>query len=848
MIHGVVISDQRILSNCGLFNFDFKKKDHDPSLVMVCSGSAVPPMKGLAPPLLSLLLTLLPPLLLFPTLASSTTPTFITDLEAKVITKPGDLKFQIFPGNSSEVDYFRLLQRDGDSLLIGARNIVYNISIHNLQENFSQRIVWYSRTQDSDVCFNKGKSVDECQNYIRVLAKEGEGQFLVCGTNAYKPRCRHYAQQNDGSFNFTETTGAGMCPYDPRHNSTYVYVDNQLYSGTVADFQGTIPLIFRDPLKTDHNDYKQLNAPDFVHSFDYGDFVFFFFRETAVEYMNCGKRVYSRVARVCKKDRGGGQQRFKKAWTSFLKSRLNCSVPGEYPFYFDEIQSTTDIISGMYGGQNHELMYAVFTTPPNSIPGSAVCAFSMRAILDTLEGPYKEQETLNSNWLPVHQSDVPDLRPGSCVEDSQTLPEENVNFAKTHPLMDEAVPAFFGRPLLMKASFEYRFTKIAVDPQVTFLDGKTVDVLFIATDSGIIFKSINAQASEGIDKIEPVIIEEIRVFDKLVAIVNMQIAQQVGGDSKLIIITDDEVKSIDLHRCYRATTCSLCVGLQDPYCAWFEGQGKCGPLGAQLTGPVFQNVSGHHYQCPNSGDNEVYNPSTPLQTTEAPSPPEVETCAPCVCPEPSSSRPPPVTEAMPTEGPVDHSTIYDQPLEEEFSSLENNKIPPLPPAKDNNVIPNPAAPDISQDREITNEILLGTLGREPIKEIGIAYAEGGITGPVVGASLEGPPIYSAETLAIAVTTACVAALVIGFIAGFLFSRKCRGDDYSHTYSETPYLDGKLNKRDNLVPAADPNMYTANNKHINNLVTNYNPKNINGKSNTNTTTDSKLLKPAKCAYI
>lgn len=63
----------------------------------------------------------------------------------------------------------------------------------------------------------------------------------------------------------------------------------------------------------------------------------------------------------------------------------------------------------------------------------------------------------------------------------------------------------------------------------------------------------------------------------------------------------------------------------------------------------------------------------------------------------------------------------------------------------------------------------------------------------MGASLEGPPIYSAETLAIAVTTACVAALVIGFISGFLFSRKCRGDEYAHTYSETPYLDSKLNK-------------------------------------------------------
>ena len=34
--------------------------------------------------------------------------------------------------------------------------------------------------------------------------------------------------QADGSFNFTETTGAGKCPYDPRHNSTFVYVGKWL--------------------------------------------------------------------------------------------------------------------------------------------------------------------------------------------------------------------------------------------------------------------------------------------------------------------------------------------------------------------------------------------------------------------------------------------------------------------------------------------------------------------------------------------------------------------------------------------------------------------------------------------
>ena len=49
----------------------------------------------------------------------------------------------------------------------------------------------------------------------------------------------------------------------------------------------------------------------------------------AVEYMNCGKSVYSRVARVCKNDKGGTRSLNDK-WTSFIKARLNCS--GNYSF------------------------------------------------------------------------------------------------------------------------------------------------------------------------------------------------------------------------------------------------------------------------------------------------------------------------------------------------------------------------------------------------------------------------------------------------------------------------------------------------------------------------------------
>ncbi len=54
--------------------------------------------------------------------------------------------------------------------------------------------------------------------------------------------------------------------------------------------------------------------------------------------------VYSRVARICKNDMGGSQRVLEKHWTSFVKARLNCSVPGESFFYFDVLQAITDII------------------------------------------------------------------------------------------------------------------------------------------------------------------------------------------------------------------------------------------------------------------------------------------------------------------------------------------------------------------------------------------------------------------------------------------------------------------------------------------------------------------------
>jgi semaphorin 6 len=118
-------------------------------------------------------------------------------------------------------------------------------------------------------------------------------------------------------------------------------------------------------------------------------------------------------------------------------------------------ESASDIVEGNYGGQNSRLIYAAFTTPVNSLSGNAICAFRLRDLLDTFEGAFKEQETSNSNWLPVPKIKEPNPRPGRCSLESKELPESTLSFVKGHSIMDEAVPSFFGgRPIFVRANLQ----------------------------------------------------------------------------------------------------------------------------------------------------------------------------------------------------------------------------------------------------------------------------------------------------------------------------------------------------------------------------------------------------------
>ena len=139
------------------------------------------------------------------------------------------------------------------------------------------------------------------------------------------------------------------------------------------------------------------------------------------------------------------------------QARLNCSLPGKSPFYFNEIQSVYKLPEYF----DDQKFYAVFTTNPSGPISSAVCAYDIADIEAVFNGEFKEQTDPDTPWKIVPNSDVPTPRPGSWVEDSKSLSNSHVKFILTHPLMHQEVKPAGGSPIYYTEGAE--FTHIILD-------------------------------------------------------------------------------------------------------------------------------------------------------------------------------------------------------------------------------------------------------------------------------------------------------------------------------------------------------------------------------------------------
>ncbi|MED6242411.1 Semaphorin-6B [Ataeniobius toweri] len=205
---------------------------------------------------------------------------------------------------------------------------------------------------------------DECRNFIKVLLSRQGGLFL-CGTNAFNPLCANYTGDTLEMIG-DPVNGMARCPYDPKHANVALFAEGNLFTATVTDFLAIDAVIYRSlgdspALRTIKHDSKWFREPYFVSAVEWGPHIYFFFREIAMEFNYLEKVVVSRVARVCNRDQGGSQRVLEKQWTSFLKARLNCSIPGDSHFYFNLLHSTSPIIR-MHG---RDIILGVFSTPAN---------------------------------------------------------------------------------------------------------------------------------------------------------------------------------------------------------------------------------------------------------------------------------------------------------------------------------------------------------------------------------------------------------------------------------------------------------------------------------------------------
>ncbi|XP_047443912.1 semaphorin-4E [Mugil cephalus] len=499
-------------------------------------------------------------------------------------------------------NYSTMLVRDDlGVLLLGAREAIYALDINNISVRKAE-VYWRVTEEKQRECTYKGKQAEvECRNYIRTLHRVNDTTMYVCGTNAFSPTCDYMTFAN-GQLRLEgkQEEGKGKCPFDPFQRYSSLMVGNDLYSATSINFLGSEPVVLRSSNLALRTEFKSswLSEPNFVYmdfvdeSFESpegdDDKVYLFFSENAMEYDFYSKVAVSRVARVCKGDMGG-QRTLQRKWTSFLKARLDCSLPE--PSLPPIVQ---DVFLLKHKDWRKSVFYAVFTPQSSLSQASAVCSYSVSAIRDIFnEGKFKTPvavETSHVKWV-MYTGEVPVPRPGACINNvahklgmnrSLDLPDKTLQFIRDRPLMDEAVRPLTGGPLLVKRGA--LLTRIVVD-SVLALDGNRYDVMFIGTENGYIQKAVNYAG-------EMFIIEEIQLFENPESISILRLSSSKG-----LLYAGSEFGAVQMpvSNCSRYESCVDCVLARDPYCAWDSSTEQCSSAPSDN---AVQSLEGDVIRCP----------------------------------------------------------------------------------------------------------------------------------------------------------------------------------------------------------------------------------------------------------
>ncbi|XP_041075165.1 semaphorin-7A isoform X1 [Polyodon spathula] len=431
------------------------------------------------------------------------------------------------------------------TLYVGGTEMVWSI---DFDANKYVEIPFLTENKSRQDC----KEESLCENVITVL-HEYQDSLLVCGTNAFRPRCWNL-NKNESKVTPAQCSGIGISPFCSMQNSLSLFVEGNIYAAAPLYRQGN-SLQFRRISDTKVWMYeKWLDKPTFVSATwvsrkqdPENDKIYMFFREKNPDRSPDADPWISRIAQVCKVDKGGPRRLFQNTWTSFLKARLVCGLPKE-SLYFNRLQ---DLFVQHAQDWRDTRVYGLFSSSWNS---TAICIYSM----DDIDRVFRESD------FKGFSGNIPDPRPGTCVPDSRSLPDETISIVRTHPEMEKWVYPLHNEAAILTSDRNY--TKIIVD-QVKGARGNTHNVMVLATEDGWIHKVLE-------ENNRPFIISEIRLFNHTAHIQTMTLDHIT---KRLYVGYAEQIVGLDLQRCQDYDqTCEECVLTRDPYCAWNHRQ--CGPV------------------------------------------------------------------------------------------------------------------------------------------------------------------------------------------------------------------------------------------------------------------------------
>uniref|UniRef100_UPI00398F8CB8 semaphorin-7A-like n=1 Tax=Pristiophorus japonicus TaxID=55135 RepID=UPI00398F8CB8 len=440
--------------------------------------------------------------------------------------------------------------RDGNVVYVGGKAVLYRI---NFEASPSPVKIPVPGDDTATKKCIKDK-LDHCGNFVMVLQKFNATHILLCGTNAQVPQCWLHSgnELNLIIHGYGRPLGAGVCPLTPKQSVTSLVVEERLYS--VAALYSDGNNVLRGFRKADEVSWllsvdTWMADPKFVGMSPMDDLVYMFFREKNLPANPDIDPWISRIARVCKDDRGGSRQHLQNKWATFLKARLLCNIPTDN-VHFNRIE---DAFIARSSDGSEDRVYGIFNSNWNA---SAICVYSMKDISDVFE----------TSTFKGFNENIPVPRPGTCVSDTQGLPDKVLSVVDRYPEMEAQIHPIGKIPLLIKN--KYNFKKIVVD-SVVGINGAVSRVLFLAMGNGKIQKVLETGQSA-------FTISELKVLKEPGPIVSMCLDSET---KQLYVTTTKELVRFPLAQCDKYNpSCESCVMARDSYCGWKADKKKCVPI------------------------------------------------------------------------------------------------------------------------------------------------------------------------------------------------------------------------------------------------------------------------------